>query len=291
MSSKRTIADVKYVQLLEDIVREGQIINGRNSRVLRLTMPTTMTFTEFPLVTVRKTAVKMALKEWEWFCSGSKVCPPELAPWWENQLTDMLYENGYPTQMRHSVASCSDTGMFDQLNYMIKSLVFAPFSRRHVISLWNTGDMDNIQSVNSNPRTPATCHTSLLQCFVNKDWTLDMLSYQRSADVILGLPHNLVQTWAFLKYLAVHTGMSVGKLKYQLGDAHVYEAEGHLEATAEMIQCMREPVDSYVTPHLAYFPSDKVDVRGVPMFKASEFQVTDTEDVQPVVTIKPKLVD
>lgn len=286
----RTIADVKYVQLLKDITRDGQIIDGRNSRVLRLTMPATMTFTEFPLVTVRKTAVKMALKEWEWFCSGSKVCPPELAPWWDKQLTDMIYEDGYPAQMRHSSAGTA-SGMFDQLNYLIKSLIFAPFSRRHVISLWNTGDMDNIQNANNNPNCPPTCHGTLIQCFVNKDGTLDMLSYQRSADVILGLPHNLVQYWAFLKYLATHTGWTMGKLKYQLGDAHIYEAEGHLEATAEMIQCMREPVDSYVSPHLAYFPSDKVDIRGVPVFKASEFQVTDTEDVQPAVTIKPKLVD
>jgi thymidylate synthase len=287
----RTIADAKYAHLLESILKEGQYVNGRNSSVLRLAMPSTMTFTEFPLITARKTAVGMALKEWEWFCSGEPDCPVELAPWWKNQLTGMIYLDGYPQQMRQQATNVRGTGSFDQLKYLLESLITLPFSRRHVISLWNTGDMSEIAQTNGCDKTPSTCHSTVIQCFVNQDNTLDMFSYQRSADVILGLPHNLVQTWAFLKYLAAHTNMTVGKLKYQLGDAHIYQADGHMETAYEIVRGMRD-CTAFASPYLAYFANAEVNNNDVPVFDAGRFQVTDTEDVSPpIVTIKPKLVD
>jgi thymidylate synthase len=98
------------------------------------------------------------------------------------------------------------------------------------MTVWNPAEMASISEVNENPNTPTTCHSTLIQCFVSPGGILHMKHYQRSADMLLGVPHNWIQHWAFMLYLAHHTGLSVGSMYWILGDAHIYDEESHVLA-------------------------------------------------------------
>ena len=80
------MANKIYATLLKEIIKEGDEVTTRNSDVYtHFNLPNT-TFTSAPLVTVRKTAWRKALREMEWFLSGDSKCPEELLDWWHGQL-------------------------------------------------------------------------------------------------------------------------------------------------------------------------------------------------------------
>lgn len=94
--------------------------------------------------------------------------------------------------------------------------------------------MANITTTNDNPNTPTTCHNTCTQFFVRQG-KLHLKTYQRSADMLLGVPHNWVQTWALLVYMANRTGFKVGTMQWTFGDAHIYNEESHLEVASSFI--------------------------------------------------------
>ena len=62
--------------------------------------------------------------------------------------------------------------------------------------------------------------------------------YQRSADVALGLPYNIASYSLLLIMMANISGLTPGKVKIVLGDAHIYE--NHVEKA--LIQTERFPL-------------------------------------------------
>jgi thymidylate synthase len=221
-------------------------------------------------------------------------CPLELRDWWEGQLdvdNNLIY--GYPHQFRQF---SGDWGHgHDQVTETLAGLRTSPFGRRHVLTLWNPGEMAGITHANGNPRTPTTCHGTVMQFSVSPDKegnpeTLNMYHYQRSSDVLLGLPHNLVQYWALLTYFAHHSGLKVGRLVYQLGDAHLYAEESHLKVAID-IKRAEYPYYAHEekSPVLTYQPSGEPDAP----FIAADFNIAWPEGEQPdppASTIRPKLL-
>jgi thymidylate synthase len=207
-----TVADLQYTRLLEEIVNQGTVIRSRNSIVHRKICPESFMFTSFPLITVRKTAMKMALREYEWFLSGDDKCPDELLPWWGNQLNpEGRYVNGYSTQLVGK--GCN------QIDTLLESLKSSPYSRRHLFSMWNTADMANITDANQNPRSPATCFPGWVTVLTPDG--LKSLSELSIGETI----------WNGFKYVTVTN-------KWSKGVQDVYCAEtrkGSLYATADHI--------------------------------------------------------
>jgi thymidylate synthase len=168
---------------------------------------------------------------------------------------------------------------FDQISYLIDSIKHHPNSRRHILTVWNPYEMAHITKANKNPNTPTTCHTTVMQFFV-EDNKLCAFHYQRSADLLLGVPHNWIQHWGLMMYLVHHTGLDgIGWLKWQLGDAHIYNEESHLEVAKLIKQANAR--DCAV--ELVYKPtSDR--------FLASDFSLS-AEVAEPITTIRPKLFE
>lgn len=284
-----TAADSIYINLLQQILSEGEKVDTRNSITTSHFNLPNVTFTEFPLVTLKKTAVKKCIQEMAWFLSGDSKCPEELLDWWDGQLNEGGHLlDGYPEQFRKS-SSSSQNFSFDQLKFILDGLRTSPNSRRLVMTVWNPGDMAAMTETNNNPNTPTCCHSIIIQFFVRQG-KLHMKTYQRSADMLLGVPHNWVQSWAFLLYLAYHTNLQVGSMTWMWGDAHIYKEESHKEAVEAMLKEADESPYIEITPELQYQPeSIYYDRNIVPIFRAEDFKVIGTIP-ESVVKHKLKLI-
>lgn len=281
-----TLCDIEYREIIREIVHRGDFVESRNAPVKSLIDCRHIVFRETPLVTWRKTAWKKAIREMSWFMSGDSLCPDELRDWWDGQLNrDGSYIGGYGDQLRSlSEDHMVDSG-FDQVRYLLEGLRDHKNSRRLVISTWNTKDMSEITSYNDNQKTPTNCHGSIIQCHV-RDSKLHMTQYQRSADILLGVPHNWIQYWALLLYLAHWSELEVGSLRWIFGDAHLYQEESHLACAKHILSIACQTLDSACK--LCYNPT--VSWTGaIPEFKASDFAMVGTV-TDPIVTIRPKLL-
>lgn len=283
-------ADRQYVNLIHEVSRYGDRVMTRNSPTFSHIGTEPLLFTNTPLVTVRKTAWKMALREMEWFMSGDPKCPEALLPWWKGQLdADGLYRGGYGEQFRYS--TCSDEHgdpiPFDQIAFLIENLRDHPNSRRLILTTWNPGEMAHITEINGNPNTPTTCHATMVQFFV-RNGALHAKHYQRSADLLLGVPHNWIQHWALMLYLAHHAGLTVGSLRWDFGDAHIYDEPSHREAVEAINDTMAHPA---CHAELRYEPPSDLPMRdGIPQFRAEDFRM-EGDIPPPSVTVKPKLIE
>ncbi len=241
-----TSIDTDYKDLIEAVLVHGQKVHTRNSDVLRLSIQPLVAFYT-PLISIRKTAWRNCLREWEFFMSGSNNIQdlhPSVRSWWEpwaDKDNGEIHFN-YSRQFRHFVG---DRGSVDQIQYLLDGVKDHPFSRRNVITTWNTADMTDSLCPLTN------CHSTIIQTFVNpEDNSLDLFTYQRSVDLICGFPHNIFQMYSFLLWLAHWGKRKVGMLSWMGGDVHIYDSH------RELAQCMLDTKvpDDYFTPSLVYSP-------------------------------------
>lgn len=269
--------DRKYLDIIEDIFLEGQDVQTRNS-IVRKKFNITTEYTSTPLVSIRRTAWKQSLLEFEWFLSGSDnitTLNESVKHWWKPWANSYGFiPNNYSTQFRKFSGSPSEeyiTPKLDQIAYLIKEIKNNPQSRRQVITTWNTCDM-------ASKETPiANCHGSMIQTDINPETKeLNLFMYQRSCDVMMGLPHNLLQYYAFLLYLAHQTGYKPGKFIHTLGNAHIYEA--HMEVAN---LCRHTEISHIETPELTYNPTSD-------NFKADDFKLVG--EYKPIIKEKLELI-
>jgi thymidylate synthase len=117
--------------------------------------------------------------------------------------------------------------IIDQLTNLIENLKTDPTSRRHIISAWNPGELDQMAL--------PPCH-AFMQFYLRNN-KLSCQMYQRSADVFLGVPFNIASYALFTHLLAKEINAEVGELILTFGDVHVYT--NHVDAVME--QLSREP--------------------------------------------------
>lgn len=272
-------ADQKYAALIADVLAQP-VVGTRNSFGPRAAVRT-VEFDSVPLVTTRKTAWRNALREMEWFLSGSNNINdlhPDVRKWWQPWAcpTTGQVKNNYGEQFRSSSAVLVGVGVdyFDQIEWLIGAVRDHPFSRRNCVTTWNTGEMQA-------PETPITnCHGSWVQVFGNATTespsgvSIDLWMVQRSCDLILGVPHNWVQYWAVLLWLAHRTGHAAGKFVWTGGDVHVY-AEHEVVALAVVDNSCS--ADEFIWPSMAYAPSGDD-------FRADDFAIT---NVPPAAVTAP----
>lgn len=250
--------DKVFVDHVLNIKNLGTTVSSRNASINRL-LNLSSTFNQTPLVTIRRTAWKNALREMEWFLSGSSDIAdlhPKVHSWWKPWANSLGFiSNNYSKQFRRFRGSKGAT--LDQVQYMIDTLKDSPGSRRNVITTWNTADMVS-------PDTPITnCHGTVIQAFVNpNDNTVHLTMYQRSADMMLGVPHNWIQYWAFMLYISHLSGRNPGSLTWIGGDCHVYP--DHIEMVDKLEKEMVKLDDSHKVPNLIYNPTSHD-------FKADDF--------------------
>lgn len=101
----------------------------------------------------------------------------------------------------------------DQLQNLVTGLRTDPHGRRHIITAWNPGEMEQMAL--------PPCHC-FAQFYVSSQNQLSCQMYQRSADMFLGVPFNIASYALFTHMLAQVCGLQVGELVHTIGDAHIY---------------------------------------------------------------------
>lgn len=196
----------------------------------------------FPLLTTKKVNFDFVVRELLWFLSGSTNIE-DLGPakvLWESWAdVDGNLGPVYGAQWR-AWRTCTEDWVdyVDQIDVLVKSLKATPDSRRHCVSAWNVGDLGGMAL--------PPCH-SFWQVYVNKDRSLDLHLYQRSADLAVGVPFNVASYSLLLIMLANECGYTPGRFVHSFGDAHVYT--NHVENLTK--QVLRK---SHPAPTIAVIP-------------------------------------
>ena len=249
----------------------------------------------FPAVTTKKLAWRACVGELLWMIEGSgnerrlaeithgtadgKVTiwtPNALAPYWKPQAK---FEGDlgrvYGVQWRHWRTykhrqagsftndfghTFSTTGGIqecevDQLTNLITGIKQDPHGRRHILSAWNPGELDQMAL--------PPCHI-LAQFYVSKDRKLSCQMYQRSCDMFLGVPFNIASYSLLTHLIAQVCDLDVGEFVHVLGDAHIYL--NHVEQVKE--QLAREPLPA---PQLRINPN----IKDITKFTMADIELVD----------------
>ena len=253
--SKPKHEEYQYLNLVQDILKEGTTENGRNGQV-RSVYGAAMHFSldngQIPILTTKKTAWKTCLKELLWFIRGETdnklLTDQNVHIWDENTTPEFMesrglgdYESGflgpiYGYQWRHfnapyegGNADYSGKGV-DQLQNVIDCLKNPETrnSRRLIVSALNPCQV--VEAV------LPPCHV-LFQFSVRDGDKLVCSLYQRSADIALGVPFNIASYSMLTHLIAKHCDLIPYEFIHYMGDCHIYE--DHLEPMADQIE--REP--------------------------------------------------
>lgn len=150
----------------------------------------------------------------------------------------------------------------DQLKNLIKGLKEDPYSRRHILSAWNVGELDQMAL--------PPCHV-MSQFYVNKDNELSCHMYQRSVDVFLGLPFNIASYALLTHMIAQVCDLKVGELIISTGDTHIYT--NHINQVKE--QLSRQP---FPLPTLKLNP----EVKDIEKFTMYDIELVDYQSHGPI---------
>ncbi|RMG42080.1 MAG: thymidylate synthase, partial [Candidatus Dadabacteria bacterium] len=197
----------QYLELVRDVLENGKPESG-DIRPDRTGVGTYSVFGRqlrfnleegFPLLTTKKLHTRSIIYELLWFLKGDtniKYLNDHKVTIWD----EWADENGelgpvYGKQWRRWEAANGEK--IDQISRVIEEIKRNPTSRRLVVVSFNPGDLPEV--------APPACHT-LFQFYVNGE-NLSLQLYQRSADLMLGVPFNIASYSLLLSMVAQVTGL------------------------------------------------------------------------------------
>lgn len=247
-----------YDSALQEILDEG--VARTNERTKQKTLSVfgmmrkyRLDTPRFPVVTRRKVWPKSVFAELVWFLSGStnnndlkSLGCNFWTPWVDHAFEEKHgYADGsfgpvYGFQLRHFGGRYGDglaapesgygDGGFDQLKWVVDRIKEDHSCRRTLWSLWNPKDVSSMKL--------PPCHL-LSQILVDDDRNLSLIMYQRSCDMFIGVPANVMFYSALTVMLAQQTGCRPRQFIHFMADAHVY---------ADQMDAVREYLSRRETP-------------------------------------------
>lgn len=158
-----------------------------------------------------KGKVFSALGEWLWYLSGAN----------DLSFIDHYLPGIYSQESEDNVSVRSGYGerLFnhrgvDQIASIIKLLRLKPTTRRAVIQLFDSSDLER-----SYASIPCTC---TLQ-FLVRNGQLNMFVNMRSNDAYYGLPHDVFAFTMLQELVARSVDVDLGEYKHSVGSLHLYE--------------------------------------------------------------------
>ena len=168
----------------------------------------------FPLLTTKKLHLRSIIHELLWFLAGDTnvkyLHEHKVTIWdeWANEQGDLgrIYGAQWRSWQR------PDGGAIDQIEKLLTEIRERPDSRRHLVTAWNPGELDQMAL--------APCH-ALFQFYVC-DGELSCQLYQRSADLFLGVPFNIASYALLTMMIAQVCGLRAKEFIHTFGDLHLY---------------------------------------------------------------------
>ena len=225
----------QYLDLLQHIFDHGSDKEDRTGTGTRSCFGYQMRFDleeGFPALTTKKLHLRSIIYELLWFLRGDSniryLKDNKVKIWdeWANEEGDLGPVYGY--QWRHWKTPAGTE--VDQIANVITQLKADPDSRRHIVSAWNAGDVDEMAL--------PPCH-ALFQFYVVND-KLSCQLYQRSADVFLGVPFNIASYALLTMMVAQVCDLRVGEFVHTFGDVHLYM--NHMEQAREQLGRVPRPL-------------------------------------------------
>ena len=250
----------QYHELMDRVLREGIDKSDRTGTGTRSVFGHQMRFDladGFPMVTTKKLHLKSILHELIWFISGDTniryLCQNGVRIWddwpFATYSKSADYDGIDMKEFATRIAVDADfaakwgdlgpvygyqwrfwpgpNGPVDQLRDVLEGIRRNPDGRRHIVSAWNPGYIDQMAL--------PPCH-AFFQFYVVYG-KLSCQLYQRSADIFLGVPFNIASYALLIHMMAQDLGLGVGDFVHTLGDAHIYS--NHMEQV--QLQLSREP--------------------------------------------------
>jgi thymidylate synthase len=254
--------ETQYLDLLEQVLEHG---DRRVDRTGVGTMSIFGAMTRFdltdgtvPILTTKRVYWKTSVKEMLWFLTGGTNIQPLLkenvriwTDWpldrYRKETGDTISQSDFEQKIIDDDAFAARWGELgpvygkqwrrwlgpdgeehDQIAALIKTIKTNPSSRRMLFHAWNVAEIDQMSL--------PPCHM-VYQFHCTQDGRLSCLLFQRSGDLLLGVPFNWTGGAALLLMLAQQTGLTPGELIWVGGDVHLYL--NHIEQAR--IQLQRTP--------------------------------------------------
>ena len=243
--------DGQYRDLLLRIVEGGEVTPTRQGPKALSLMQQTMRFdlsNGFPVITDRsmKSFWRKPIGELCAFINGATTLKELEAfgcDWWGPWVTpEKTEKRGLPSGdigpgsyggAFHNFPT-SEGPSFDQFKHVVEQIRELPLDRTHFVSPWipqyqirGTGKMQRT--------TISPCHGWVHIRVINGRLHVHM--FQRSGDVPIGVPQNMLQYAALVLMLEQLTGFTAGVYYHTISDAHIYENQ--LEMVKVLLE--REP--------------------------------------------------
>jgi thymidylate synthase len=280
--------DSQYRDLLARILRDGEKAPTRQGPAAQTLLQQTMRYdlsNGFPLITDRDISSfwHKPIGELCAFINGATTLAEFAAfgcDWWgpwataaktgSRGLPDGDIGPGSYGGAFHAFPTL-DGGSFDQFSNLVEQLVELPDLRTHFVSPWIP--QYQFRGAGKTPRTTiAPCHGWVHVRVLNGRMHLHM--FQRSGDVPVGVPANMVQYGALLLMLAQLTETAPAVYYHTISDAHVYEDQIEVVEQLTSRQPLRLP-----TVRLTGAGRAITDIHD---FRAEHFELSDYHPHPPI---------
>ena len=215
---------------------------------------------EFPIPTLRNTAIKTGIKEILWIyqkqTSSLDVAREMGINWWEEwNIGDETIGQRYGATI----------AKYDLMNQLLDGLVNDPFGRRHIISMFQYEDLRSTKGL-----FPCAYETLWSVRKVGEGKVLDMTLIQRSSDYLIANAINKGQYLALQMMIAGHCGYKVGKFNHLVQNLHIYDR--HFDAVKELLE--REPFETDY-PYI-----ELVENKNFYDYTINDFKIYNTEKIK-----------
>ena len=213
---------------------------------------------EFPIMTLRRTAIKSAVDEilWIWQRKSNNIhdLKPHIWDEWADADGSIGKAYGYQMSVKHQYKE----GMFDMVDRVIFDLKNNPYSRRIMTNIYNFADL---HEMNLYP----CAYSMTFNCTKNKETgklVLNAILNQRSNDALAANNWNVVQYAVLVHMMAQVCDMEVGELVHVIADAHIYDR--HIPLVEQLIAREPFPAPKFIlnpdVKHFYDFTTDDVQL-------------------------------
>ncbi len=184
---------------------------------------------EFPALTLRPTAIKLATDEmlWIWQRKSNRLADLKSHVWdeWADENGTIGKAYGYQMAKKYKFKQ----GVMDQVDNVLWCLKNDRYSRRILTNLYNFEDLSEMRL--------EPCAYSMT--FNVKGDTLNAILNQRSQDILAANNWNVVQYAMLLMMMAQVSDLKAGELVHVISDAHIYDR--HVPIIKELISRPQYP--------------------------------------------------